>query len=89
MILDRFILLAIILFSEGKRIFVTKYEGNEKNEPKKGQREPHPRWKQQEETLKNEEDVAESGRIFIRNLSYTTTEDEIRSLFEKYGNFFS
>lgn len=38
-----------------------------------------------------EEDVAESGRLFIRNLPYTCTEEEIKDLFSKYGelnNFF-
>lgn len=47
------------------------------------------KWKKQAEALKSEESIAESGRMFIRNLSYTTTEDDIRKLFEKYGNFFS
>ncbi|XP_068166711.1 probable RNA-binding protein 19 [Antennarius striatus] len=32
-----------------------------------------------------EEDVAESGRLFIRNLPYTCTEEEIKMLFSKYG----
>lgn len=32
-----------------------------------------------------EEDVAESGRLFIRNLPYTCTEEEINELFAKYG----
>jgi len=35
--------------------------------------------------LKNEENIAESGRMFIRNLTYTITENDIRKLFEKYG----
>lgn len=43
------------------------------------------KWKKQAEALKSEESIAESGRMFIRNLSYTTTEDDIRKLFEKYG----
>lgn len=43
------------------------------------------KWKKQEEALKNEESIAESGRIFIRNLTYTITEDDIKKLFEKYG----
>lgn len=43
------------------------------------------KWKKQEEALKEEESIAESGRIFIRNLTYTTTEDDVRKLFEKYG----
>lgn len=39
-------------------------------------------------TLKDdeeEEDVAESGRLFVRNLPYTCTEEEINELFAKYG----
>lgn len=39
-------------------------------------------------TLKDdeeEEDVAESGRLFVRNLPYTCTEEEINQLFAKYG----
>ncbi|KAM9858988.1 putative RNA-binding protein 19 isoform 2-T2 [Aulostomus maculatus] len=32
-----------------------------------------------------EEDVAESGRLFVRNLPYTCTEEEIRDLFSKHG----
>ncbi|CAK6966611.1 probable RNA-binding protein 19 isoform X1 [Scomber scombrus] len=32
-----------------------------------------------------EEDVADSGRLFIRNLPYTCTEEEIKDLFSKYG----
>lgn len=32
-----------------------------------------------------EEDVAESGRLFIRNLPYTCTEEDIKELFSKHG----
>ncbi|KAJ0041721.1 hypothetical protein NL108_008021, partial [Boleophthalmus pectinirostris] len=32
-----------------------------------------------------EEDVSESGRLFVRNLSYTCTEEEIKELFTKFG----
>ncbi|KAF3695836.1 putative RNA-binding protein 19 RNA-binding motif protein 19 [Channa argus] len=32
-----------------------------------------------------EEDVAESGRLFIRNLPYTCTEEEVKELFSKHG----
>ncbi|GFT89797.1 probable RNA-binding protein 19 [Nephila pilipes] len=34
---------------------------------------------------KNEELLADTGRIFIRNLSYTVTENDIEQLFGKYG----
>ena len=32
-----------------------------------------------------EEGIAESGRLFVRNLSYTTTEEQLTELFEKFG----
>ncbi|XP_077417240.1 putative RNA-binding protein 19 [Vanacampus margaritifer] len=32
-----------------------------------------------------EEDVAESGRLFVRNLPYTCTEEEIKEVFSKHG----
>lgn len=32
-----------------------------------------------------EEDVAESGRVFVRNLPYTCTEEELKELFSKHG----
>ncbi|KAK7155672.1 hypothetical protein R3I93_010350 [Phoxinus phoxinus] len=32
-----------------------------------------------------EEDVAESGRLFIRNLPYTCTEDDLKEVFIKHG----
>uniref|UniRef100_A0AAV2MRD7 RRM domain-containing protein n=1 Tax=Knipowitschia caucasica TaxID=637954 RepID=A0AAV2MRD7_KNICA len=32
-----------------------------------------------------EEDLSESGRLFVRNLSYTCTEEEIKELFSKHG----
>ncbi|XP_060775388.1 probable RNA-binding protein 19 [Neoarius graeffei] len=33
-----------------------------------------------------EEDVAESGRLFVRNLPYTCTEDDLKELFTKHGH---
>lgn len=72
-------------FIDGKQIFVTRYEKSEQNNDEKNENNGDIRWKKQEEALKDEETIAESGRMFIRNLSYTTTEDDIRKLFEKYG----
>lgn len=47
------------------------------------------KWEDQEESLKSEETIAESGRIFVRNLAYTITEDDIEQLFRKFGEFYS
>uniref|UniRef100_A0A3P9M8G6 RRM domain-containing protein n=1 Tax=Oryzias latipes TaxID=8090 RepID=A0A3P9M8G6_ORYLA len=32
-----------------------------------------------------EEDVSETGRLFVRNHPYTCTEEDIRELFSKHG----
>ncbi|KAL0127217.1 hypothetical protein PUN28_005487 [Cardiocondyla obscurior] len=72
-------------FLDGKQIFVSKYERKEEIESNESLNKTNIKWKKQEEALKDEESIAESGRIFIRNLTYTITEDEIRKLFEKYG----
>ncbi|KAK4872453.1 hypothetical protein RN001_014482 [Aquatica leii] len=70
-------------FINGKQISVTLYksptEASDKVDSVKT------KWKSQEEALKQEEDIAESGRIFIRNLSYTCTEEDIQERFAKYG----
>jgi len=75
------------LYVEGKQIFVFKYEQKEVVESNKDScNKINIKRKKQEEALKNEESIAESGRIFIRNLTYITTEDDIRKLFEGLGN---
>ncbi|KAF8926504.1 hypothetical protein BGZ58_011124, partial [Dissophora ornata] len=38
---------------------------------------------EEEENTKNL--IADTGRLFVRNLPYTCTEDELRKLFEKFG----
>ncbi|KMR02737.1 putative rna-binding protein 19-like protein [Lasius niger] len=73
-------------FLEGKQIFVSKYEQKETTESNGDlNNKTNIKWKKQEDTLKDEENIAESGRMFIRNLTYTITEDDVRKLFEKYG----
>lgn len=74
-------------FIDGKQILVTKYEEKEDENAQEncGESYPNVKWKTQEEALKNEESIAESGRMFVRNLAYITMEDDLRKLFEKYG----
>ncbi|CAH1179142.1 unnamed protein product [Phaedon cochleariae] len=77
-------------FIKGKRILVMEYinESNSQDEKNNNQKNSTPKnekWKSQEENLKNEEDIAESGRIFLRNLAYSASETDIENLFSKYG----
>ncbi|XP_017114271.1 probable RNA-binding protein 19 [Drosophila elegans] len=43
------------------------------------------KWKHQQDSISKEDDISESGRIFFRNLAYTTTEEDLRKLFEQFG----
>lgn len=71
-------------FLDGKQIFVAKYEQKE-NQGEDENKSEDVRWKKQADALADEETIAESGRMFLRNLAYTTTEDDVTKLFEKYG----
>ncbi|XP_051176560.1 probable RNA-binding protein 19 [Leptopilina boulardi] len=71
-------------FLDGKQIFIVKYEQKE-NQRENENKSVDMKWKKQSDALANEETIAESGRMFLRNLSYTTTEDDVTKLFEKYG----
>uniref|UniRef100_A0A023FBD9 Putative rna-binding protein rrm superfamily n=2 Tax=Triatoma infestans TaxID=30076 RepID=A0A023FBD9_TRIIF len=67
-------------FLNGRQLAVIDYQ------PKQGLNDAvQNRWKEQEEALMKEENIAESGRIFIRNLAYSVSEEEIQNLFSKFG----
>jgi len=69
-------------FLGSNQIFVMRYDkqtGGANDEQKRTV------WKKQEEGIKHEESVGESGRLFIRNLSYSVTEKDIEELFKKFG----
>nr|CAH0113144.1 unnamed protein product [Daphnia galeata] len=72
-------------FYAGHRISVVKSEKkvNLEEDPKIQKKKEA--WVRQEDDMKKEETVAESGRIFIRNLAYTVTEEDIEALFSRYG----
>lgn len=75
-------------FFKGKQIIV--YDFTEKNFLPEGENNTthrnNPRWEQQQDQLKNEEAICDSGKLFFRNLAYTVTEDDVQKVFEKYGN---
>ncbi|KAH8396219.1 hypothetical protein KR222_005541, partial [Zaprionus bogoriensis] len=84
-------------FIRGKQVFFSDF--TEKNKVTKASRNAgtaaaggidasipgNAKWKQQQESLRSEENIGDSGRIFFRNLAYTTTEQELQQLFEQYG----
>ena len=69
-------------FLGSSQILVVRYDKQRNNESDEQKQD---KWKQQEDALKNEESVGESGRLFIRNLSYSVTESDIEDLFKKFG----
>ncbi|KAI9291291.1 RNA-binding domain-containing protein [Neoconidiobolus thromboides FSU 785] len=66
-------------------------DNNEKEEPKQGLKdELEEKTEKTEETeikeeLSPEAQILDNGRLFVRNLPYTCTEDDLRKLFEKHG----
>lgn len=70
-------------FVLGNQISVRKVNTAKENRESSGA-EKLSHWAAQSAELEKEcESVGESGRIFLRNLSYLSTEDQIKELFEK------
>nr|XP_060641431.1 probable RNA-binding protein 19 isoform X2 [Anolis sagrei ordinatus] len=42
-------------------------------------------WQRTKKDDEEDEDLSESGRLFVRNLPYTSTEEDLEGLFSKYG----
>lgn len=74
------------LHLDGKRVLLYPMKSEtqklEENNPLQGKNSD---WEKQTDSLLHEEGIAESGRIFIRNLPFITTEEELQTIFEKYG----
>ncbi|XP_017048334.1 probable RNA-binding protein 19 [Drosophila ficusphila] len=81
-------------FIKGKQVFFSDF--TEKNKVTKASKSGqavapaaadagNAKWKHQQDSLSKEDDISESGRIFFRNLAYTTTEEDLRKLFEQFG----
>jgi len=78
-----------LIILDGKRILLypMKTEADDLEE-NNNLNKRNPDWQKQTDSLIHEESIAESGRIFIRNLPFITTEEELQTVFEKYGMFF-
>ncbi|XP_028162960.1 probable RNA-binding protein 19 [Ostrinia furnacalis] len=70
------------LFIANHRIHISQYEDKAKKAAEEEEQFNQKRRKEQES---NEESIGESGSIFVRNLPYVISEEEITNLFEKYG----
>ncbi|XP_026499714.2 probable RNA-binding protein 19 [Vanessa tameamea] len=70
------------LFIGKHRLHVYKYEDKAKQA---AEEEEQKNIKEKREKDGNEETIGESGSIFVRNLPYVVSEQEVTNLFEKYG----
>jgi multiple RNA-binding domain-containing protein 1 len=70
-------------FLKGKQVHV--YEFTQQSIEHESKKE-NPRWQEQQDKMKGEESIIDSGKLFFRNLPYTATEDDVQKVFEKYGN---
>lgn len=73
-------------FLKGKQVHVYEFVSKMSQDEESSTKKLNSRWQEQEEKLKSEEDICDSGKLFFRNLSYSVTEDDIQKLFEKYGS---
>ncbi|XP_059921605.1 probable RNA-binding protein 19 [Gadus macrocephalus] len=70
----------------GRYIEVFRVDGSKDSAwKKKREKEAEPNFARALKEDEEEEDVAESGRIFIRNLPYTCSEEDIKNLFTRHG----
>ncbi|XP_063594561.1 probable RNA-binding protein 19 [Penaeus indicus] len=69
-------------FIDGARVQVVKFEEVENDTNKESTDLP---WYTAQEKLKKAEPVTDTGSLFIRNLWYSVTEEDLRELLEKYG----
>ncbi|KAL4715426.1 hypothetical protein ACJJTC_015329 [Scirpophaga incertulas] len=70
------------LFIANRQIHIQKYEDKTKIAAEEKEKNTQ---KQRQEKAVSEESIGESGSIFVRNLPYVISEEELTQLFEKYG----
>ena len=66
-------------FADGRRLEVKKHEQRASAADRAAP------WHEQERQLAEAEPIGETGRIYVRNLAYTVTEQELEELFKQHG----
>ena len=70
-------------FIGSTQIFVRTYDVDQKKSQIEAKQS---KWKKQEDTLADlDETIGQSGRLFLRNLSYSVVEDDLDALFKPFG----
>ncbi|XP_030380932.1 probable RNA-binding protein 19 [Scaptodrosophila lebanonensis] len=72
-------------FTEQNKVTKSKNNGESVESETSIQSSGNAKWQYQHDSIQKEDNISVSGRIFFRNLPYTTTEDDLRKLFEGYG----
>lgn len=74
---------------EGENVPI-RHDRNEENEENEQDKNQEPQEEEQEQLLLSEEELAmekigKTGRLFLRNILYTSTEDDFKKLFSRFG----
>ncbi|CAC5419503.1 MRD1 [Mytilus coruscus] len=73
------------LFIGGKRILLKKMKEDTVEDVTENQAPSVDLEKQRQETAESEAAIADTGRLFVRNLPYICKDDDIEALFSKFG----
>ncbi|XP_075069988.1 putative RNA-binding protein 19 [Mixophyes fleayi] len=66
--------------------YIEVFQVEQAKEPRLSAKVQNRPWEQRQNDSELQEDLSESGRLFIRNLPYSCTEADLETLFNKYGH---
>ncbi|XP_040272573.1 probable RNA-binding protein 19 [Bufo bufo] len=65
--------------------YIEVFQVEQAKEPRPSGKSQNRPWEQRQKDSELQEDLSDSGRLFVRNLPYTCTEADLEALFSKYG----